>query len=161
MYPCLNQVEWVSHIANSQQKFYSLVQWKNINTYGNYKKNLWVWFRNRNNRIFKIDCNRIIGRNFGQAALFLNKKIIPSRANPWTVKKIISSNLLVEVKKKNAENWSKWNFIQKLICMKNLIPQRDLSVTELSLATAEEIKATLGKQGVTNYKRITIRRDIE
>ena len=43
--------------------------------------------------------------------------------------------------------------------MKNLTPLRKLSETESSLTTPEEIKTVLRKQGVKDYKMLTMWRN--
>ena len=123
MYPYLNQGKWVSLLVNSQQKLNSMVvacraedkQIKKNNSYDKYKqksqmKPLRIQFRKWNNRISKIYCNQITRRNFfSQIVSFLIEKIISSQTNPRTVKKIRSTNLLVEViNKKEAKKLIKW-----------------------------------------------------
>ena len=98
---------------------------------------------------------------------FLIKKVISSKATPWTVKKIRNGNLLVEVDSwRPAENILKIKTFhmtkckvypyEKLNNLKGVIRSR-----ELSLTISEEITAALRKQGVTDYKRIIIRKSRE
>ena len=51
--------------------------------------------------------------------------------------------------------------MQNLSTRKSLTPQRELLETKLSLATPEEMKTALGKKGVMDYKRFTIRQGNE
>ena len=95
---------------------------------------------------------------------FLIEKVISTRASPKTVKKTRNHNLLVEVDSwKQAENIFKIKTFlttkcgayphEKLNTSKGVIRSR-----ELALATEDKIASALGKQGVTNIKRISIRK---
>ena len=97
---------------------------------------------------------------------FFMEKVI-SRRTPRTVQKTRNSSLLVEVdNQRHAKNVLKIKNFQmtkfkvypheKLNTLQGVIKSR-----ELSLATAEEITAALGKQGITEYKRIIIRKGRE
>ena len=92
------------------------------------------------------------------------EKVISTRASPKTVKKTRNGNLLVEVdSRRQAENILKIKTFhtskcrvylhEKLNTSKGVIRSR-----ELALATEDEIASALGKQGVTNIKRISIRK---
>ena len=89
-----------------------------------------------------------------QLSPFLIKKIISSRSNPKTVKKLQIGNLLVEVEsKKHAENLLKMGKFHNLKCRD--YPHTKLNTSngivrskELSLATLEEIESTFKKQGI-------------
>ena len=102
-----------------------------------------------------------------QLSLFLIKKIISSRSNPKTVKKLQTGNLLVEVEsKKHAENLLKMEKFHYLKCHAYLHTKSHTSngvvrSKELSLATPEEIETTFQKQGIKEYRRVTIRRNDE
>ena len=90
--------------------------------------------------------------------------VISTRASPKTVKKTRNGNLLVEVdSRRQAENILKIKTFhttkcrayspEKLNTSKGVIRSR-----ELALATEDEIASALEKQGVTNIKRISIRK---
>ena len=97
---------------------------------------------------------------------FLIEKVISTRACPKTVKKTRNGNLLVEGDYlRQAENIKIKTFHttkcraylhEKLNTSKGVIRSR-----ELALATEDEIASALGKQGVTNIKRISIRKGEE
>ena len=95
---------------------------------------------------------------------FLIEKVISTRDSPKTVKKTRNGNLLVEVDSwRQAKNILKIKTFhttkcrayshEKLNTSKGVIRSR-----ELALATEYEIVSALGKQGVTNIKRICIRK---
>ena len=95
---------------------------------------------------------------------FLIEKEISTRASLKTVKKTRNGNLLVEVdSRRPTENILKIKTFhttkrraylhKKLNTFKEVIRSR-----ELALATELEIASALGKQGVTNIKRISIRK---
>ena len=95
---------------------------------------------------------------------FLIEKVISTRASLKTVKKTRNGNLLVEVdSRRHAENMLKIKMFhmtkyraythEKLNTSKGVIRSR-----ELALATEDEIASALGKQGVTNIKRTSIRK---
>ena len=97
-----------------------------------------------------------------QLSPFLIKKIISSRSNLITVKKLRNGNLLVEVKsKKHAENLLKMEKFHNLKC--HVYPHAKLDTSkgivrskELSLATLEEIETAFNKQGIKEYRRIML-----
>ena len=92
---------------------------------------------------------------------FLIEKVIPARACPKTVKKTRNGNLLVEGEsRRQAENILKIKTFftrayphEMLNISKGVIKSR-----ELALATEAEIVSALGKEGVTNIRRISIRK---
>ena len=100
-----------------------------------------------------------------QLSHFLIKKIISSRSNPKTVKKLQTENLLVEVEsKKHAENQLKMEKFHNLKCCayphaKSNTSNGIVRSKELSLATLEEIETTFKKQGIKEYRRVTIRQN--
>ena len=87
----------------------------------------------------------------------------PNQTKPKNVKKTRNGNLLVEVdSRRQAENIKIKTFHttkcrayprEKLNTSKGFIRSR-----ELALATEDEIASALGKHGVTNIKRISIRK---
>ena len=63
--------------------------------------------------MYKNLCKKFVYLN----CTILERKIIPSRANPWTLKKISRVNLLVEVdNKKRAENLIEMQILHNLKC---------------------------------------------
>ena len=95
---------------------------------------------------------------------FLIEKVISTRANPKTVKKTRNGYLLVEVdSRRQAENILKTNTFHTTKC--RAYPREKLNTSkgvirsrELALAAEYDITSALGKQGVTNIKRISIRK---
>ena len=120
-------------------------------------------------RLPQIHCHWIFGGGLpSQIFAFSHRKsIINKRATLKNMKKIRNGNMLVEAKSwRQAEGGilkmkifrtiKFWAYPhEKLNTSKGVIRSR-----ELALAT-EEMSATLGKQGVTNIKRIIIRRGEE
>ena len=102
-----------------------------------------------------------------QLSPFLIEKIISSRSNPKTVKKVQTGNLLVEVEsKKHAENLLKTEKFHHLKCLayphaKSHTSNGIVRSKELSLAALEEIETTFKEQGIKEYRRVTIRRNDE
>ena len=94
---------------------------------------------------------------------FLIQKIISSRSNPKTVKKLRTGNLLVEVEsKKHTENLLKMEKFHNLKCRAKLNTSKGIVRSkELSLATTEEIETAFKKQGMKEYRRVTIRQNDE
>ena len=98
---------------------------------------------------------------------FLIEKGISTKASPKTVKKTRNGNLLVEVdSRRQAENKLKIKTFHTTKC--RAYPHEKLNTSkgvirsrELALATEDEIASALGKQGVTNIKRISIRKGEE
>ena len=98
---------------------------------------------------------------------FLIEKVISTRASPKTVKKTRNGNLLVEVdSRRQAENILKIKTFHTTKC--RAYPHEKLNTSkgvirsrELASATEEEITSALGKQGVTNIRRISIRKGEE
>ena len=96
--------------------------------------------------------------------LIIKKKVLSARASPKTVKKTRNGNLLVEVDSwRQAENILKIKTFHTTKC--RAYPHEKLNTSkgvirsrELALATEDEITSALGKQGVTNIKRISIRK---
>ena len=97
-----------------------------------------------------------------QLSPFLIKKIISSRSNPQTVKKLQTGNLPVEVEsKKHAENLLKMEKFHNVKChayphVKSNNSTGIVRSKELSLGTLEEIEMTFKKQGIKEYRRVTI-----
>ena len=93
---------------------------------------------------------------------FLIEKVISTRASPKTVKKTRNGNLLAGDKQKTLKiktfHTTKCRAYphEKLTTSKGVIRSR-----ALALATEDEIASALGKQGVTNIKRISIRKGEE
>ena len=91
------------------------------------------------------------------------EKIISSRSNPKTVKKLQSGNLLVEVEsKKHAENLLKMEKFHNLKC--RAYPHAKLNTSKgvvRSKETPEEIETAFKKQGIKEYRRVTIHRNDE
>ena len=98
---------------------------------------------------------------------FLIEKVISTRASLKTVKKTRNGNLLVEVDNRSqAENILKIKTFHTTKCRAYLHEKLNTSKgvirsRELALATEDEIASALGKQGVTNIKRISIRKGEE
>ena len=98
---------------------------------------------------------------------FLIEKVISTRASPKKVKKTRNGNLLVEVdRRRQAENILKIKTFHTTKC--RAYPHEKLNTSkgvirsrELALATEDEIASALGKQGVRNIKRISIRKGDE
>ena len=98
---------------------------------------------------------------------FLIEKVISTRASQKTVKKTRNGNLLVEVdSRRQAENILKIKMFHTTKC--RAYPHEKLNTSkgvirsrELALATEDEIASALGKQGVTNIKRISIKKGEE
>ena len=84
------------------------------------------------------------------------EKVISTWTTPKTVKKTRNGNLLVEMDSKRLAENIKNKKREKLNLSKGVFSSR-----ELALATEEEITSALGKQGVTNRRRIPIRNDEE
>ena len=91
---------------------------------------------------------------------FLIEKVISTRASPKTVRKTRNGNLLVEVDNQSILKIKTFHTTkcrayphEKLNTSKGFIRSR-----ELALATEDEIASALGKQGVTNIKRISIKK---
>ena len=93
---------------------------------------------------------------------FLIKKVISTRATSKTVKKTRNSNLLVEVdSRRQAENILKIKTFHSMKYRaypheKFNASKRVIRSSELVLAIEEEVASALGKQGVTNIRRIFI-----
>ena len=106
-------------------------------------------------------------KKLDQLSPFLIEKIISSRSNPKTVKKLQTGNLLVEVEsKKHTENLLKMEKFHNLKC--RAYPHAKLNTfkgivrsKELSLATPEEIETAFKKYGIKEYRGVTIRRNDE
>ena len=102
-----------------------------------------------------------------QLSPFMIEKIISSRSNPKTVEKLQAGNLLVEVEsKKHTDNLLKMEIFRNLKC--RAYPHAKLNTSkgivrskELSLATPEEIEMVFKKQGIKEYRRVTICRNDE
>ena len=100
-------------------------------------------------------------------SLFLIEKVISTRASPKNVKKTRNGNLLIEVdRRRQAENILKIKTFHTTKC--RAYPHEKLNTSkgvirsrELALATEDKIASALGKQGVTNIKRISIRKGEE
>ena len=98
---------------------------------------------------------------------FLIEKVISTRASLKNVKKTRNGNLLVEVdSQRQAENILKIKTFHTTKC--RAYPHEKLNTSkgvirsrELALATEDKIASALGKQGVTNIKRISIRKGEE
>ena len=96
-----------------------------------------------------------------QLSPFLIEKIISSRSNSKTVKKLRTGNRLVEVEsKKHADNLLKMEKFHNLKCC--AYPNAKLNTSkgvvrskELSLATPEEIETAFKKQGIKEYRMVT------
>ena len=92
---------------------------------------------------------------------FLIEKVISARASRKTVKKTRNGNFLVEVdSRKQTENMLKIKMFHTTKC--RAYPHEKLNTSkgvirsrELALATKDEIASALGKQGVTNIRRIS------
>ena len=95
---------------------------------------------------------------------FLIEKLISTRASPKTLEKTRDGKLLVEMNsQRQAENILKIKTFHTTKC--RAYPREKLNNSkgvirsrELALATEDEIASTLGKQGVTNIKRLSIRK---
>ena len=95
---------------------------------------------------------------------FLIEKVISTRACPITIKKSRNGNLLVEVdNRRQAENILKIKTSHTTKC--RAYPHEKLNTSkgvirsrEVALATEYEIASALGKQGVTNIRRISIKK---
>ena len=95
---------------------------------------------------------------------FLIEKVISTRASPKNVQKTRNGNLFVEVdSRKQAENILKIKTFHTTKC--RAYPHEKLNTSkgvirsrELALATEDEIASAVGKQGVTNIKRISIKK---
>ena len=98
------------------------------------------------------------------SSLSLLKKFSQRELPPKNVKKIRNGNLLVEMNSRRlAENILKMKCSHTTKCRAYFherlnTSKRDVSSRELALATTEEMTASLGKQSVTNIRRITIRK---
>ena len=98
---------------------------------------------------------------------FLIEKVISTRASPKNVKKIRNGILLVDVdSRRQTENILKIKTFHTTKC--RAYPHEKLNTSkgftrsrELALATEDGITSALGKQGVTNIKRISIRKGEE
>ena len=96
---------------------------------------------------------------------FLIEKVISTRASLKTVK--TNGNLLVEVdSRRQAENILKIKTFHTTKCRAYLHEKLNTSKgvirsREFALATEDEIASALGKKGVTNIKRISIRKGEE
>ena len=96
---------------------------------------------------------------------FLIEKVISSNITPVNVIKLKNQTLFVEVdKRKNAD------FLLKMAKFHTInvktYPHKSLNISkgvvrskELSLCTVEEIKKEMKKQGVTEVKRVTIKKE--
>ena len=96
---------------------------------------------------------------------FLIEKVISSNMNPIHIKKLKNQTLLVEVdKRKNAD------FLLKMTKFHTInvktYPHKSLNISkgvvrskELSLCSIKEIKKEMKKQGVTEVKRVTIKKE--
>ena len=94
---------------------------------------------------------------------FLIEKVISTRASPKNIKKTRNGNLLVEGDRQKTFKIKTFHTTkcrvyphEKLNTSKGVIRSR-----ELALATENEIASAQGKQGVTNIKRISIRKGEE
>ena len=102
-----------------------------------------------------------------QLSPFLIEKIISSRSNLKTLKKLRTGNLLVEVEsKKHDQNLLKMEKFHNLKCL--AYPHAKLNTSKgvvrskkLSLAISEEIETAFKKQGIKEYRGVTIRRNDE
>ena len=94
-------------------------------------------------------------------SLFLVEKVISTRASPKTVKKTRNGNLLVKVDSRRlAANISKIKTFHMTKCRAYLYEKLNSSKgvirsRELALATEDAIASTLGKQELTNRRRIS------
>ena len=93
-----------------------------------------------------------------QLSPYLIEKIISGRSNPKTVKKLQSGNQLVEVEsKKHAENLLKMEKFHNLKC--RAYPHAKLNTSKgvvRSKETPEEIETAFKKQGIKEYRRVTM-----
>ena len=87
------------------------------------------------------------------------KKVIFTRASPKTVKKTRNGNLLVEVdNRRQAENILTIKTFHSTKC--RAYPHEKLN-TSKGVIRSRELASALGKQGVTNIKRISIKKGEE
>ena len=116
-------------------------------------------------RIIIIESQQDIKLN--QLSPYLIEKIISSRSNSKNVKKLRNGNPLVEVENKNhAKNQLKLEKFHNLKCRAYSHAKLNTSKSivkskELLLATLEEIEAAFKKQGIKEYRKVTIRRNDE
>ena len=98
---------------------------------------------------------------------FLIENVIYTRACPKTVKKTRNGNLRVEVdNRRQAEKLLKIKTFHTIKCRASLHENLNTSKGVIrsrgfALATEDERASTLGKQGVTNIKRISVRKGKE
>ena len=90
----------------------------------------------------------------------LIEKVISTRAIPKTVKKTRNGNLLVEVDKSKMKTFHTTNCRAYLHEKPNIF-KGVIKSGELSFPTEEELASALGKQRVTNMRRISIRKGEE
>ena len=174
--PRLNQGEWVTPLVHSQHKLDSVVgggaqgQWKIYSIYGVFKQKTKRNLSESDSENEAAEFPRfIVIESLEEVCLaklspFLIEKVISTRASPKNLKKTRNGNLLVEVdSRRQAENILKIKTFHTTKC--RAYPHEKLNTSkgvirsrELALATEDEIASALGKQGVTNIKRISIRK---
>ena len=107
----------------------------------------------------------IENKKMGNLSPFLIEKVLSTKSNPKMIKKTKDGNLLVEITNlRDAQSLLKMKNFHEYKC--KVFPHKTLNTSkgvvrsyELSLATEEEIKTELAKQGVTNHIRINIKRN--
>ena len=133
-----------------------------------FSKKIWVGFEEWSDRHPEIYCHWIFGKDLlSQIISILIEKVISTKAINRTVKKSKNGNFLVVIDSwRDTENSLKMKFFHTAKCKPFLLEKLSTSTCvlrsrELTLATAEEIRAAMRKQDVTVYKRITIRKGEE
>ena len=176
-YPRLNQGVWVTPLVHSQNKLNSVV---GGGVQGQRKYTAYMASSNKKSKqnlseseseTEAADFPRfIVIESLEEVCLakfspFLIEKVISTRASPKTVKKTIKDNLLVRVDSwRQTENIFKIKTFHTTKCRaypheKLNTSKRVIRSRKLALATEEVIASALGKHGVTNIRRISIRKD--
>ena len=177
LYLRLSQGEWVAPVVHSLLKLESMVaggasdQWITITNHGfffikkteTYHDGNWIGLRRCGKfpRFMIIESTETPITNLSP---FLIEKVIPSNMTLLHVKKIKNQTLLVEVdKRKNAD------FLLKMTKFHTInvktYPHKSLNISkgvvrskELSLCTIDEIKKKMKKQGLTEVRRVIIKK---
>lgn len=123
----------------------------------NQKKNNFSEYIERKNYPRFIVIETLEGKKMSEISPFLIEKIISQKGNPKTIKKMKNGNLLVEVDNyKDAQNFLRLKKFHTYQC-KTFAPEKlntskgVIRSHELALATDEEIRTALKKQGVIDH----------
>ena len=166
MYPHLSQGEWVSHPPGLFPIQVGLCSgWWSIEPMKNIHQS-WLLSSKNPKDIYPTDSET--ERDFLRFIIIESLQDIKlDQLSPFLIEKIISSRSnLKYVKKLRTENLLKMEKFHHLKC--SAYPHTKLNTSngivrskELSLATLEETETAFNKQGIKEYRRVTIRQNDE